>query len=143
MLLPLLLVGGYFVARKPPTKSESAAGTSPEDAAVTKDAQAQNIANGWRGRVLTHPRAASVGRPPLTVADGQYGFVRPMPGRPDGLGSEPGLGDNALISSGLGNAARGIWRAQGANGPDIFLRGPAVGVSDDNLALVRRRGSLE
>jgi hypothetical protein len=148
MLLPLLLVGGYFVARTPPTKKdESAAGTGPADLAGKMLPPAVE-------RIRQRRLAPSIGRPPLTVDDGQYGFVEPVPGRPDGLGSEPGLGDNTLISAmgGLQRALNGrtvrtsyagVWRQRGADGPDIFLRGPAVGVSDDNLALVRRRGGLE
>jgi hypothetical protein len=149
MLGLLLALGtGYAVLRKKPETSESAAGIGPQD-------QADMAAIKRRRLLLSNPpgpgAATSLGRPPLTVDDGQYGYVNPDPGRPDGLGHTPSLGDDNLVSNG-GGCGCGCTGAVGcgqktylrfgtaSTGPDIFLRGPAIGVSDDNLAIVRRRG---
>ena len=82
--------------------------------------------------------------PPLHQYSSRMGFVTPMPGRPGGLGAEPGLNTEGMVSQGVGAVddcgCGGTCGGCGGSMPDIFQRGPVVGISQDNLQIVRRRG---
>lgn len=121
----------WWLCQKPPTTNDSASGrlgneTEPDATMRTQD-----------------ELAPGVGASPLTQQDARYGYSTPDWGRPDGLGASPGQNLEGMASQAHGDCGCGCGGGCGGRTralPDIFSRGRQIGVSPDNLQIVRSRG---